>query len=138
MATNDSLFGRLKKRAGQLQKETYALFLAYRDPRTPWYARLLALLVVGYALSPIDLIPDFIPVVGYLDDLIIVPAGIALTLKLVPAQVMTEARETAARSWENNKKVGRVGAVIIIVIWLVILGAAILLGVRIYQNFSSK
>ncbi len=67
---------RLKRRARQLKREVYALYLAYRDPRVPWYARLVAGLVVAYAFSPLDLIPDFIPIVGYLDDLVLIPAGI--------------------------------------------------------------
>ena len=76
------MIDRLRQRARSLKRETYALYLAVRDPRTPWYARVLGVLVVGYALSPIDLIPDFIPVLGYLDDLLLVPLGIAVVLKL--------------------------------------------------------
>ncbi len=81
-----------KRRARQLKRDTYALYLALKDPRAPWYARLVAGLVVAYAFSPIDLIPDFIPVLGYLDDLLIVPLGIALTLKLMPPGVLADAR----------------------------------------------
>ena len=77
---------RLRDRAKKLKTETRALYLAGRDPRTPWYARLLAAVVVAYALSPIDLIPDFIPVLGYLDDLVLVPLGIALAIKMIPAE----------------------------------------------------
>ena len=77
-----------KQRARQLKMETYAIYLAYRDPRVPWYARLFAACVVGYAFSPIDLIPDFIPVLGYLDDLIMVPVGIFFALKMIPPPVM--------------------------------------------------
>lgn len=107
----------VKARAKALQTETYALYLAARDPRTPWTARLLVLLVVAYALSPIDLIPDFIPVIGYLDDLIIVPAGVALALKLVPSQVMTDARRQARL--EPPGGLAAVGAIIIVLIWIV-------------------
>jgi uncharacterized membrane protein YkvA (DUF1232 family) len=106
----------LKSRAKALQTETYSLYLAARDPRTPWTARALVLLVVGYALSPIDLIPDFIPVLGYLDDLIIVPAGIALALRLIPAEVMVDARRKARL--EPPGGLGILGAVIIILIWI--------------------
>ena len=82
----------LKERTRRLMQELTALGIACRDPRTPWYARLLAVGVIAYALSPIDLIPDFIPVLGYLDDLLLVPLGIALALKMIPAEVMAEAR----------------------------------------------
>lgn len=92
------------------------LYLAVRDPRTPWYARALAGAVLAYALSPIDLIPDFIPVVGLLDDLILVPAGIALAIKLIPDPVMDECR-TRARAAEG-RPVSRVGAACVIAVWL--------------------
>src|SRR5207244_2980619 len=85
----------LKTRARELKRETYVLYLVVRDPRTPWYARAIAAAVVAYALSPIDLIPDFIPVIGYLDDLTVVPLGIALALKLIPAHVMADCRRQA-------------------------------------------
>src|SRR3982074_1501778 len=85
----------LKARARELKRETYVLYLAVKDPRTPWYAKAVAGAVVAYALSPIDLIPDFIPVIGYLDDLIVVPLGIALVIKLVPASVMVDCRDRA-------------------------------------------
>jgi uncharacterized membrane protein YkvA (DUF1232 family) len=92
-----------------------------RDPRTPWYARAVAAAVVAYALSPIDLIPDFVPVLGYVDDLIIVPLGIAFALKLVPPHVMAECREQA-RAVED-RPISRAGAAFIVVVWL---GAALL------------
>ena len=82
----------LKQRAKNLRRETVAVYFTSRDPRTPWYARVLAVVIAVYAFSPIDLIPDFIPVFGYLDDLILIPAGIALTLRLIPAAVMQDAR----------------------------------------------
>lgn len=106
---------RLRGRARQLKAETYALYLAYRDPRLPWYAKLVVACVVGYALSPIDLIPDFIPVLGYLDDLILVPAGIALALRLIPAEVMAEARAKAAGRGPKNWLVGG----LILLVWVV-------------------
>ena len=107
----------LKARLLLLKNETYAVYLASRDPRTPWYAKAIILFVVAYALSPIDLIPDFIPVLGYLDDLIIVPAGIALALKMIPPHVMIESREFA-RSVNPSLTVRIVGAGIIVLIWI--------------------
>ena len=87
-----------KKSLRALKSELAALYFAYRDPRTPWYAKVAAILVIAYALSPIDLIPDFIPVLGYLDDLIILPLGIFFAIKLIPAEIMASAREKAASS----------------------------------------
>ncbi len=107
----------LKSRAQALKTETYALYLAARDPRTPWLARILVFLVVAYALSPIDLIPDFVPILGYLDDLIIVPGGIALALKLIPRDVMEQSRQRA-RAAAAKSRVGVLGAVIIVIIWI--------------------
>jgi uncharacterized membrane protein YkvA (DUF1232 family) len=116
----------LKEKAQRLQTEVVALMFAYCDRRTPWYAKTWAALVVAYALSPIDLIPDFIPVLGYLDDLILVPAGIALALRMIPADVMAEAREKALRLRSGQVTdpgggMGKWGAVGIICIWLVVL-----------------
>jgi len=91
-------FAQLKERARSLQRDTLAVWFAAKDNRTPWYARALAILVTAYALSPVDLVPDFIPILGYLDDLILIPAGIALTLKLIPPGVMAEARVKAEAS----------------------------------------
>jgi uncharacterized membrane protein YkvA (DUF1232 family) len=108
----------LKVRARALKRQTHIVYFAIRDPRTPWYAKALALVVVGYALSPIDLIPDFVPVIGYLDDLILVPAGIALVLRLIPAAVLADCTERA-RS-QPERKVSRVGAAVVIVVWLVV------------------
>src|SRR5712691_3572734 len=101
------LVQRLKARAHLLKRDTIALYLVARDPRTPWYAKVLAAAVVAYALSPIDLIPDFIPVLGYLDDLILVPAGIALVLRLVPAEVMADCREQART--RADRPISRIG-----------------------------
>src|SRR5215813_14226699 len=91
-----TLLESLRRTARELKQDTLALYLAVRDPRTPWYAKAVAAAVVAYALSPIDLIPDFIPVLGYLDDLIVVPLGIALCLKLVPPHVIADCRERAS------------------------------------------
>src|SRR5512136_1678490 len=101
------LLEKWKTKARVLKVQVYALYLAYRDPRTPWYAKAVAALVVGYAFSPIDLIPDFIPVLGYLDDLVLVPLGITLALKLIPAQVMAESRERASEIERSGKPVNR-------------------------------
>ena len=92
--------------------------MAAKHPRTPWYAKVLAALIVGYALSPIDLIPDFIPVLGYLDDLIIVPAGIALLIKIIPRDVLEECRSRAQSDLANRKPKNWVAAVLIVLIWL--------------------
>lgn len=108
--------GRLGDWARRLRRETLVLFYASRDPRTPWYAKLLAAAVVAYALSPIDLIPDFIPVLGYLDDVILVPIGIAITLKLVPAEVLADARIRAAQAVERPRNFA--AAVVIVAIWI--------------------
>jgi uncharacterized membrane protein YkvA (DUF1232 family) len=115
MAPKPGLAGRLKKWARALKRDVHAVYLAARDPRTPWYAKALALLVAGYALSPIDLIPDFIPVVGYLDDLILVPAGIWLVIRLIPPQVMAEHRERAAAA--SDQPVSRTAVIVIICVW---------------------
>ena len=107
-----------KARARRLKTEVYALYLAYRDPRVPWYAKVLAACVIGYAFSPIDLIPDFIPVLGYLDDLVLIPLGIALTLRLIPAEVMVECRERAHAELADGKPVSRAAAAVIVTIWV--------------------
>ena len=107
-----------RQRAKQLKTETYALYLAYRDPRTPWYAKLLVMAIVAYALSPMDLIPDFIPVLGYLDDLIILPAAITLALKLIPAAILAEHRAQARLLIAQAKSTNWLGGLIVIVIWL--------------------
>lgn len=123
-----------KKRAKDLKRETYALYLAYRDPRVPWYAKVVCACTVGYALSPIDLIPDFVPVLGYLDDLIIVPAGLALAIKLIPKEVMCECRSKAEVKMNQTGPKSYVAAAIIVAIWLCL----ILLSVKIFYNTLSK
>lgn len=115
-----------RQRVQQLKRETYALYLAYKDPRVSWYARLWLALVVGYAFSPIDLIPDFIPILGYLDDLILIPAGIWLALKLIPPPVLAECRAQAAEKFGEDKPVSWQTAVLIVTIWLIL--AACLMG----------
>jgi uncharacterized membrane protein YkvA (DUF1232 family) len=119
------VIAKLKNRAFILKREAYALTIAVRDPRVPWVAKVFMGLVLAYVFSPIDLIPDFIPVLGYLDDLIIVPLGIALTLKMIPAEVMTEARQQAEELLRQGEPISRAGAVIVIVIWLMVLAVVI-------------
>ena len=113
------LRARLRERAAALKRDTHALVIAYRDPRTPWLARVIAVATVVYALSPVDLIPDAIPVLGYLDDLLIVPAGIALALKLIPAEVMAEARKQAADP-AVEAALSRWGLVAVVAVWVVL------------------
>lgn len=120
-----TLLAELKQRARHLKAETFALYLAARDPRTPWYAKLLVAGIVAYAVSPIDLIPDFVPVLGYLDDLILIPLGIALAIKLVPHSVLAECRARAQKSMQNGKPVSRIAGAVIVVIWLVLAGLCI-------------
>src|SRR5688500_16742971 len=123
--------GRLRDWARSLKREILALWLASRDPRTPWPAKVLALVVVGYALSPIDLIPDFIPVLGYLDDVILLPIGIWLVLRLVPPELMAELRVKAAEIAE--RPVNRRAAAVIVMIWVL---AAALVGWLVYAAFA--
>ena len=115
-----SVRGRWAQWARAIRRDAYALYSAARDPRTPWYAKCLAVAVTAYALSPLDLIPDFVPVIGYLDDLIIVPAGIALVIRFVPPDVMAEHRELAAAA--IDRPVSRVGAGMVVAIWLLAIG----------------
>jgi uncharacterized membrane protein YkvA (DUF1232 family) len=114
-----------KQRARRLKTELHALYLAYRDPRVPWYARALAALVVGYAFSPIDLIPDPIPVLGYLDDLVLIPLGIALALRLIPAPVMADCRAKAREAVDSGKPVSWFAAGVIVAIWILLVVLAI-------------
>jgi uncharacterized membrane protein YkvA (DUF1232 family) len=107
-----------KARVATLKADTYALYLAYRDPRVPWPAKLVAALVVAYALSPIDLIPDFIPIVGYLDDLVLVPLGLALAIRLIPPTVLAEHRARAAELLSQSRPTSWVGAAIVLAVWV--------------------
>ena len=111
---------KLKFGARALKNETFAVYLAARDPRTPWYARGIAFCTIAYALSPVDLIPDFVPILGYLDDLFIVPVGITLAIKLIPPEVLAEARQMAA-THSFDRRVGYIGMAIIILVWIVLL-----------------
>jgi len=113
---------RLKQAASRLKTEIAVLGVVYRDSRTPWVARAVIFFVIAYTLSPIDLIPDFIPVLGYLDDLVIVPLGIALAIRLVPVEVFAEAREKVASQPETTSISGWWFGGLVIVIWIVVIG----------------
>ncbi len=119
-----------KQKARALKRQVVTLYYAYRDPRTPWYARVFAALVVAYAFSPIDLIPDFIPVLGYLDDLVLVPLGVWLALKMVPPQVMADCRLRAEAGLGEGRSRFKFMAIVIVALWLLVLALIILLLVR--------
>ena len=125
---------RWKQRARHLKREVYALYLACKDPRVPWYARILALCVVGYAFSPIDLIPDFIPILGYVDDLILIPLGVAAVIKLIPPAVLNESRDKAQAVLSHGKPTNWVAAGVIVLIWLLLAAASVFLVQRILQG----
>jgi uncharacterized membrane protein YkvA (DUF1232 family) len=118
-----TLMSHAKVWARVVKRDVHALYLVGRDPRTPWYVKLLAMAVAAYALSPIDLIPDFIPVIGYVDDLTIVPLGILAVVKLVPPHVMAEHRELAAAA--SERPVSYLAAALIVMLWLAMLGVAV-------------
>jgi uncharacterized membrane protein YkvA (DUF1232 family) len=105
-------------RSKRLKSEIHALYLASKDPRTPWYAKAFAALILGYVLSPIDLVPDFIPVFGFLDDLVIVPAGIVLLMKMIPREVMAECREKVRSQTPSKKPRNWIAAAFIVIIWM--------------------
>lgn len=129
-----TFLSRFRQRARQLKADTFALYLAARHPATPWYARLAVAVVVAYAFSPIDLIPDFIPVLGYLDDLVLVPLGIALSIRLIPASVMEECRRQAKERMADGKPASRVAAAVIIAIWVLIAALGVVWS---YEAFAS-
>ena len=124
---------KLKDWARVIKRDVHAIYLAARDPRVPWYAKALALCVAGYALSPIDLIPDFVPVIGYLDDLVTVPLGILAVVKLIPPDIMAEHRATAAIA--SERPISRVAAVVIVLLWI---GSMALVGWLIYRHFVGR
>jgi uncharacterized membrane protein YkvA (DUF1232 family) len=109
-----------KYRVRQLKKETYVIYIACKDPRVPWYAKVFAGFVVAYAFSPIDLIPDIIPILGYLDDLVLVPLGIILVLKMIPPAVLAECREKAEALMEQGKPTSKIAALVIVAIWVLL------------------
>ncbi len=120
---------RLRRWARRLKAEVYALYLAYKDPRVPWYARVFVAVVVGYAFSPIDLIPDPVPVLGYLDDLVLVPLGIALAVRMIPPEVLAECRERACEV--ADRPVNRVAAVAVVAVWVALAVLAVWLTGRV-------
>lgn len=109
----------LKQKAKQLKKQIYVVYLVYSHPRVSWYKKLFLLMILIYALSPIDLIPDFIPILGLLDDLVLIPLGIILAMKMIPKNIWDECRLKADEGVTVNKKFGLYGAIIIVSIWLI-------------------
>lgn len=114
------MLARLKAIAARLKQETLTLYYAGRHPRTPWYAKAAALSVAAYALSPIDAIPDFVPVLGYLDDLILLPMGIALAIRLIPSDVLEECREQARDRSTGGAPTSRFAATVIVAVWVAV------------------
>ncbi len=127
-----STLTKLKNYARTLKQNLFVLYLSYKDTRVPWYAKLIAICVVAYAFSPIDLIPDFIPVLGYLDDLIIVPLGISLALKLIPPYIIEENRDKAEEIRKEGKPKNWFVAALFILIWLLL---AFWIGKTLYELF---
>lgn len=124
---------KVKNKAREIKRNIFILYLAYRDPRVPWHAKAFAILVVAYAFSPIDLIPDFIPILGYLDDLIIVPIGITLALKMIPTAVIDDCRVKAEEIRANGKPQNWVTGVVFIIIWILL---AVWVGKLCYNLFK--
>lgn len=125
-----------KQFAHNLKQEIFVLYFAARHPKTPLYAKLLIAVVVAYAFSPIDLIPDFIPILGYLDDLILLPLGIALAIKIIPAQVLTECRmQAAAKASDGQKPTNWIAGTVILFIWLI---AGTVLSLWLYESYNLK
>ena len=140
-STTSGLLARCKSRVKRLKVETYTLYLAYRDPRVPWYAKVFTACVVAYAFSPIDLIPDFVPILGYLDDLILVPLGIALALRMIPASVLKDCREEASRTLveagrtlSSDRPRNWVAGVVIVALWVLSIS---LTGFFVYRSLRS-
>ena len=127
MGAKHGMLASLRAWAGRLKRDVVALWLAARDPRTPWHAKALAGFVAAYALSPIDLVPDFIPVLGWLDDLLIVPAGIWLAVRAVPPALMAEFR---ARADSRERPRSRAAAIVIVMLWLAAAGLILWLWLR--------
>jgi uncharacterized membrane protein YkvA (DUF1232 family) len=123
-----AMFDHLRSWARAMTRDVHALYLAARDPRVPWYAKLTAAAVAAYALSPIDLIPDFVPVLGHLDDVVIVPLGIWLAVSMIPAEVMAEHRATAAAAQAAPRSMA--GLISMVAIWMIIALAAAWLAYR--------
>jgi len=118
----NAMAGRLRRWADEITRDVYAIYLARRDPRVPWYVKALAVCVAAYAVSPIDLIPDFIPVLGYLDELVLLPLGILLVVWMIPVEVMAEHRSRAATALE--RPAGKPAAAVIVAIWALLAAVA--------------
>jgi uncharacterized membrane protein YkvA (DUF1232 family) len=123
-----------KNRVNQLKTETYAIYLASKDPRVSWYAKALIVFVVAHTFSPIDLIPDFIPVLGYVDDLIITPLGIMLAVKMIPPDVLEDCREEARKVIGQEKITSWWGAAIVVTIWLLMILLVVVTIIRVIEN----
>jgi uncharacterized membrane protein YkvA (DUF1232 family) len=122
-----------KRQVRQLSAQTYALYFAYRHPRTPWYAKVFAALVVGYVFSPIDPIPDFVPGVGLLDAMVMVPIGVLIVAKMIPREVFEECKAKAREVTEGEEQpVSRVAAVIVVAVWPLCVALAVLLALRVF------
>lgn len=134
---NIPLIIRWKTAASTLKKETYALFLAAKHPHTPWYAKLFAGVIVAYAFSPIDLIPDFIPILGYLDDLILLPLGVLLARKMIPEDVLQECRVQAETRITGHHPTNWIVGTLIIVLWILLAAFLLHWGVREFIQPSS-
>ena len=124
------LLGRWRAAAQRLRREVYALYLASRDPRTPWYVKVLAAGLVAYAFSPIDLIPDFIPVLGYVDDLVLLPLGVLIVRRMVPVAVMLDCRAQAEGAFRQGRLVSRAGAAVVTGVWVALAIGGIVLAAR--------
>ncbi|HSI91285.1 MAG TPA: YkvA family protein [Adhaeribacter sp.] len=124
----------LRAKTQSLNTEIYALYLAYKHPKVPWLAKVIIALTIGYALSPIDLIPDFIPVFGYLDDLLIVPAGVALSIRLIPGPVMDECRVKAAELFASQKPKARYAVMVVIFTWVLVLAVVFMVGYKFFRK----
>ena len=126
---------KIKKKATSIKQEITALYFAYRDPRTPWYARAFSALVVAYFLSPIDLVPDFIPILGYLDDLILVPLGITMALKMIPPEILKDARNQAANP-TINKRTSVFVTIAIVICWFLVIYFIISTLIRLFNKLQ--
>lgn len=115
---------RLKQRAARLKRDIYALYLACRDPRVPWHVRVMAWVVIAYALSPVDLIPDPIPILGYLDDLILIPLGVLIVIKMIPPQVLKDCREQAQVAFQKGMPKNWIAGGLIIMLWILLFAFA--------------
>lgn len=120
-----TLLTKMKKRAKELKKQVFALYLAYRKKETPFLAKVFTVIIVAYALSPLDLIPDFIPILGYLDDLILIPAGIALALKLIPDEIIAQCNKEAEETFSKDIPEAKIASAVIVLIWLLLIGMVV-------------